>query len=316
MALTFRVMTWNLENLYPVGSEYGPETQQDFDQKPANIASVIGQQKPDVLAVQEIGTESTFTALKAALGIDYVDKALSRYPDGRGIRVGFLSRYDLTDIQDFSAFPGGALRGAPAVGGQSLAALSRGALRARVKPSDGIEITLVTAHLKSKLLGFPGDRRSAYSEDEWAWAAGMALIQRSAEAVALRQYADWLTRRKENRFVLLGDFNDAPEAATSQILAGPPAAYPDTRLYNLVSLIPEERRFSRVYEGLGEMIDHILVSRELFSNELPTPVVDSLIETIGGAPGGQPLVSVTDDPTERRNKTWPDHAPVMATFEI
>jgi endonuclease/exonuclease/phosphatase family metal-dependent hydrolase len=75
--------------------------------------------------------------------------------------------------------------------------------------------------------------------------------------------------------IVLGDLNDEPTAATTQILLGPSGSEigtpgferPDqgdgSRRWNLAPLIPEERRFSRVFRGRGELIDHILVSQAL-----------------------------------------------------
>jgi hypothetical protein len=80
---------------------------------------------------------------------------------------------------------------------------------------------------------------------------------------------------REQALIVLGDLNDEPTAATTQILVGPPGSEIDTsgfdrpdqgdgsRLWNLAPLIPAERRFSRVFRGRGELIDHILVSHAL-----------------------------------------------------
>ena len=74
---------------------------------------------------------------------------------------------------------------------------------------------------------------------------------------------------------MLGDLNDNPAAATTQMLYGPPGSqydtggfdHPDqgdtTRLWNLAPKIPAEHRYSRVFEGQPELIDHILISHAL-----------------------------------------------------
>jgi hypothetical protein len=61
--------------------------------------------------------------------------------------------------------------------------------------------------------------------------------------------------------MVLGDLNDEVEAATTQILNGPPGSeiaatgfdHPDQgdarRLWNLAPRIPEAQRFSRKYSG-------------------------------------------------------------------
>jgi len=75
---------------------------------------------------------------------------------------------------------------------------------------------------------------------------------------------------RTRRLVLAGDLNDEASAATAQILRGPPGSEFDTvgfdredvgdahRLWNLAARIPQKERFSRVYRGRGELIDHLL----------------------------------------------------------
>ena len=74
---------------------------------------------------------------------------------------------------------------------------------------------------------------------------------------------------------MLGDLNDEPLAATTQILLGPPGSefktggfgLPDKgdaqRLWNIAPMLPEGRAFSRIFNGRPELIDHILVSHAL-----------------------------------------------------
>jgi hypothetical protein len=51
----FRLMTWNVENLFDVGDEDGPETQAELTMKIESLRAVIDNQKPHLLALQEIG---------------------------------------------------------------------------------------------------------------------------------------------------------------------------------------------------------------------------------------------------------------------
>jgi endonuclease/exonuclease/phosphatase family metal-dependent hydrolase len=50
---TFKVMTWNIENLYRVGNPAGPKTQEAYAAKLESLAHVILELDADVLAVQE-----------------------------------------------------------------------------------------------------------------------------------------------------------------------------------------------------------------------------------------------------------------------
>jgi endonuclease/exonuclease/phosphatase family metal-dependent hydrolase len=131
-----------------------------------------------------------------------------------------------------------------------------------------------------------------------------------------------LENNAENAVVLLGDMNDVPSAATTQILLGPggseigtrsfsrPDQGDDARLFNLAPLIPEERRYSRIYQGNKELIDHIFVSAEMLPGRpRRLPAVDSGIAL-------NPMPSITDNPNERRGELGSDHAPITAIFEL
>jgi endonuclease/exonuclease/phosphatase family metal-dependent hydrolase len=332
MPSAFKVMTWNLENLFLPGEEGGPEDQAVFDEKLAALVTTILQLSPDVLAVQEVGSEAAFGVLQDALEGHYPHARLSSVSDGRGIRVGFLSRLPIEEHEDFADFPGGPFRSVPGLdrfgNPESVTRMGRGALRVVVRPAAGLLVHLVTAHLKSKLLTFPstsGEARfSPRSEDERAYVAGLALLRRTAEAVTLRVKANALLSGNQGRaLILLGDLNDVTDAATTQLLQGPPGSEigttgfdrpdkgDDTRLFNLAPLIPMDRRYSRTYRGNNELIDHILISEDLLPGEPHrVPLADSHVDLFGDLP------SITDQPRLRRDKPQSDHAPITATFEL
>jgi endonuclease/exonuclease/phosphatase family metal-dependent hydrolase len=310
------VGTWNLENLFRPGSDAGPSDEQAYDAKLTELARVIGAIGPDILAVQEVGDPDALEDLRERLDGDWVGQS-SELPDGRGIRVGFLSRLALGDVEQVREFPEGLAPVQVDDQGTTMAEMGRGALRVRVR-ADGRAVDLVSCHLKSKLLTFPGGRHSPRDEGERARFAGYALYRRAAEAVTLRAFANRLLdgQGRERAVVVLGDLNDEPTAATTQILLGPPGSEigtpgferPDqgdgSRLWNLAPLIPEERRFSRVFRGRGELIDHSLVSHALVRR----------VEQVDTGPGEPP--SITEDPSARRDEAASDHLPVVARFRL
>ena len=331
---TFKAMTWNVENLLRPAPEASQADQQRFQQKLALLVGVINRLDPDVVALQEIGGEEPLHDLQQALGGTYPHRAVSAFPDRRGIRVAFLSKHAVDEQADIVEFPPGpvlSLHGFAAPGDStSINRMSRGALRLRVT-KNGLTVDLITAHLKSKLLTFPrpGGRSSftPRDEEERAQVAGIALIQRTVEAVTLRIRASaFLVGNNRNPLLLLGDFNDVPEAQTSLLLNGPtgseigtqgfdrPDEGDDVRLFNLAPAIAQERRFSRVHRGRGELLDQIFASEEFFPVELNNrrrlPIVDSHIDF------ENQLSSVGDDPGERARETAPDHAPVTASFDL
>jgi predicted extracellular nuclease len=165
------------------------------------------------------------------------------------------------------------------------------------------DVHILSAHLKSKLLTFPGGFAPA-NEDQRARFASYALYRRASEATTLRVHLDSLLNGsgREMAVILTGDMNDELDAATTQILNGPTGSEigtagfgrPDDgdgdRMWNLAPrILPEERRFSRVYRGRPELIDHIFVSHFLAGRT--TAVTTASAEGV--------LPSIEDNPKAR-----------------
>jgi predicted extracellular nuclease len=127
--------------------------------------------------------------------------------------------------------------------------------------------------------------------------------------------------------IVLGDLNDGTEAATTQVLYGPPGSQPrgpedatlvsgafqraDTldgqRLFNVTKLVSEALRWSRRYNGQNELLDHILASEGLMprlGQLRQVPAVTIYNEDTPTLIGTNPTVS----------GIIPDHAPVTAVF--
>ncbi|TDE02593.1 endonuclease/exonuclease/phosphatase family protein [Jiangella asiatica] len=309
--------TWNLENLFRPGEESGrPPDQSTYETKLDALAGTVDRIAPDVLAVQEVGEPAALDDLVARLAGSWATH-LSAHPDSRGIRVGVLSRLPVDDTDDLSAFADGVGPVRATDGGALTEEMGRGALRVRVRTAAGEPVDVVTCHLKSKLLSYPGGRFDPRDESERARYGAFALYRRAAEAATVRDWANALLDGdgRGRSLVVCGDLNDEPGAATTQILLGPGGSEfgtpgfdrPDHgdawRLWNTAPLIPEERRYSRVYRGRGELIDHVLISHRLLDR---VEKVDSVVD--------RGLPSVTDDPRVRAVAGDSDHAPVVATF--
>jgi len=343
--MPFSVMSWNVENLFPPGSftsptATAPVTQQQFDDKIRFLSQNILEIQPDVVALQEIGGRNDndltcIDTLQGALENNYPFRAVSGAPDRRHIKVAFLSKLQLTQQEDVTDFPDGPFDSVQNHAGQDpFTRMSRGALHAEVEPSPGTRVRLITLHLKSKLLTFPrpggGSSFSTNDENLRAEAAGIALLLRTAEAVTVRTFLNAKMEAAQNvHTIVLGDFNDDPKAATSQIFLGPTDKDITTtdgkdhvRLYNLTDsvplrgtevreFLPAEERFTRVHEGVGEILDQIMASRSLIirNGGFKVQEVRSLVSLIEGQ-------SITDDPDERVEVATSDHAPVLARFNL
>ncbi len=312
--MTIKLMTWNVENLFR------PETGSGslYKTKLEGLAKGITQLAPTVIAVQEVGSVEALEDLLARLNGTW-HYALSQFPDERGIRVGFISRSTLYDPEDIVTLPEQFF--ALQAGDQKTMAtrVKRGSLAVSIK-AGGQDIRLVTAHLKSKLVSYPGGRFAPRDENERARYAAYALFRRAAEAVTVRTYCNtYLAGKIESRpLALLGDMNDEPQAATTQILVGPLGSEigsagesrPDEgdrhRLFNLAPLLPEHERQTRVYRGRGELIDHIFVSKALLGR---------LDKSSVHAPRAAELPSIDDSPRPPKDEPS-DHAPIVADFIV
>jgi hypothetical protein len=149
------------------------------------------------------------------------------------------------------------------------------------------------------------------------------LHQRAAEAVTIRAWAtDQLQGHGQERHVVVCGDNDTPQAATTRVLLGPPGSQlgtggfnqPDlgdgNRLWNLAPRMPAgdpvtgegAANWSRINNGVRELIDHILVSHLL---------VHALESTESLPLEG--IKSVTADPRSLADMEAPsDHRPVIA----
>jgi endonuclease/exonuclease/phosphatase family metal-dependent hydrolase len=123
---------------------------------------------------------------------------------------------------------------------------------------------------------------------------------------------------QDRAVLVMGDFNDEPEAATTQILLGPPGSeigtggydQPDQgdgqRLWNLAARIPPANRYSRKYRGRSELIDHIFAS-----HAITRLVKDGDIDFHGSPPA-----SITDTPTVTSGPPGSDHRPLLLNLDL
>ena len=219
-----------------------------YRRKLRELARVIHEVAPDVLALQEVGGEDALIDLQRALGAGLYDHRALGTPDARGIACAVLSR-----------------------------------VRFEKKPR------VITAYPAATV-------RTAATE----------LLQQG------------------HSVAVLGDLNDGPTAATTQLLHGPGGSaltsrgfhQPDDgdpqRLWNVSELIPSALRYSRVHHGAGEMLDQILVSEALLERTADgkrrAPLrVEARVEG---------LRSIGDDPRREVLEVMPDHAAVSAVFEV
>jgi hypothetical protein len=260
-----------------------------------------------VLALQEIGPDGALAVLQGALSTS-LPHASSGTADGRGIRVAFLSRDAILQQRDIQPFPSlikavqardPIFDDADTEEDESLTqAMVRGDLEISIDV-DGVAVSLLNAHFKSKLISYarrrtdvPGSRFQPRDEDERYRYAAYALYLRTGEAMTIRDRLNAL---------LSGGSGDQGDGY---------------RLWNLAPLLnvtatgepPLEAPFTRRFKGRGELIDHIFASHRLVN-----PANLPLARTVLATPA---LPSVGDTPSERSNDPASDHAAVATTFNL
>jgi endonuclease/exonuclease/phosphatase family metal-dependent hydrolase len=306
------VASWNVENLFSTG-EFAATIGPKLD----GIVSTVLDHDVDIVGLQEVGDQQALDELLPRLGQDW-HGVLSTHPDHRGIRVAVVSRLPKTSTEQVVDLPAEPAAVQVEDDGTVTARMGRGAVRMGVQTAAGA-LDVVSCHLKSKLITYPDGRFAPVDEGQRARYTAYALYRRAAEATAVRAFADRLLdgQGTERRLIVLGDMNDEPKAATTQILQGPSgselgtagALRPDQgdawRLFNLAALLPEGQRATRIFEGRSELIDHILVSRALLET----------VEAVSTVASG-PLPSITENANARRNATVSDHAMITAKLNL
>jgi len=306
------VTTFNLGNLFDAVDTPGHD---DLDSTPTfaelevklsklTLALIDELALPAILLVQEVETTEVLQALgdrvNARAGTDY--RALT-YPssDGRGITLGFLwdaarvellEAYQLAGPQIERAFgPASPSPGRePLVGAFDLG---------------GQRLTVVNNHFKSK----SGD--APLFGTDWP-PARPTEVQRKAQARAVRAHVDELLADDPDAWVLAGgDLNDFSFGEPGEgsdhplaILAGDEAEVP---LTNLILRESEAERYTFVFDGNAQALDHLLASPALLDHVTGVDVLHFNADfpaSLGDDPT-TPLRASDHDPVEVRLRFAP-----------
>jgi predicted extracellular nuclease len=273
------VATFNVENLDP----------DDSNMKFADLAELIVDNlaSPDIVALEEIqdnngptndGTtaaDETLAELIAAISaaggpaydyrqINPVNNADGGEPGGN-IRVGFIFRTDRG--LSFVDRPGGTSTAATGV----------------VAGADGPELTFSPGRVDPTNTAFTNSRKPLAGEFLWRGTTIFAIAnhfnskggddplfgrfqppnrvtetQRHAQAQVVNSFVDSILALDANaNVIVLGDLNDFEFSETLAILEG-------GVLDNLVLSLRRPERYTYVFEGNSQVLDHILASRKLY----------------------------------------------------
>lgn len=282
-ATTLTVATSNVLNLAAPNRHYYPNqdpySQSQYARKLEWLGGRLAAVNADVVAVQEVWDESALKGAVHTSGMRYQTVAVPGAEQDGVLQgtpgVGLITRLDVLDLQSLPNLPPHAHVDVPDLG--LVTQFARPPLVAKLRTKHGLELTVVTAHLKSKRPKYLQDQAGNTIEDRndpavTARAVLRSLVLRASEAVGLRAtIADILANTREP-LILMGDFNDGPHSVTTQLMAATSeVAYNrkarDTALYNAWEVqgeaaLKRDVAYSHIYQGWPELLDHIFVSEE------------------------------------------------------
>ncbi len=283
-AQTFSVAAYNVENYIdaPSGTRHpkSPEAR-------AKVRECIRTMRPDVLALEEMGSTNALLELRASLAAEGLDYPHWEHITGfdTNIHVAVLSRFPIVARHPHT-------NDNYLLNGRRFQA-SRGFIELDVQVDARYRFTLMTAHLKSK--------RPIGEADE--------TDMREQEALLLRQHIDQhLKSNPAGDLVVVGDFNDVRDSKSTRAIIGRgKAALIDTRPSEKngdtarkspsANYAPRTVAWTYFYgkEDTYSRIDYILINKNMASHW----------------ESGQTYVLAVADWGEAS-----DHRPVLATFRV
>jgi endonuclease/exonuclease/phosphatase family metal-dependent hydrolase len=266
--MSLRLLSFNLLDFFEPAIEAHRAI---ADAKIAHVAAKLREADADVVALQELGSDSMLERLLdgAVPELGYRHRLLGP-ADQRGIRCGIVSRLPLveTTLHVAESIPFPRLYETDPEPFAGRIPLRRGLVHARVDAGPLGVVDVITLHFKSKLPArmktADGDEITDRSPTGLAEARMRSLVLRAAEALHLRRLLDALLAEPERAVAILGDFNDTIDSLPLQILRADDPWLPSaTRMFDAFAELDPELRRSVLHRGQPEQIDHVLVSERL-----------------------------------------------------
>ncbi|MFN8492012.1 MAG: endonuclease/exonuclease/phosphatase family protein [Caldilineaceae bacterium] len=323
MTLNVRLATFNIENL-----DDNVHAKPPFSARLPVLQRALQRLNADLLCLQEV---NSMTALDKVIHGTQYESYFRAATDNDAVKNHgmaqndvLLSRFPILESKPIppqpDQFPLYRLLTAqpPAVQAQEIG-WTRALLTATVQLTDTLKLHVISCHLKSKLpYEIPGQTEPAPGQKQFkrwksagAWAEGafISSMLRMGQAAVLRNAVDaWFDQEGENALIAVcGDFNSTVEDVPVEAIRGQVENLENTALaYRSLTpceqTIPEPARYSLLYHGKGEMIDHILISRQLLAYYRAVEIHNEVLHDKSSA-----FVTIRDFPES-------DHAPVVATF--
>jgi hypothetical protein len=305
------ITTFNVENLFDLVDEPGKDdlgtggasNQAELDRQLAKLALAIQHELelPEIIVLQEIENQSIAQVLgdlvNDAAGTNYVATSFET-SDGRGIEPGFLWDADRVSLLDAYQLSGPDVEAwfgptSPSPGREPIVG---------VFAYRGHEITIVGNHFKSKggddpLFGvnWPPERITEY--------------QRKGQAQVVRDFVNGILDADPDALVMVaGDLNDfqfgEPGEGDDHPLAILEGSGDEVPLTNLIHLEKAWERYTYLFDGNSQVLDHMLVSPALLEKMVAVDVLHfnaGFPDGLGGD-ASLPIRASDHDPLEGRFK--------------
>ncbi|RMF43054.1 MAG: hypothetical protein D6755_10760, partial [Anaerolineae bacterium] len=270
----FSIMTWNAENFFdtrvPHPSNPPLPTRSEYQRDLAKAAATIqAAGAPTIVALQEIeniGVLEDIAAQDALAGYDY-QAVLIEGHDSRGIDVGYLVRGDqaeILDVQQFDAPEG---------------LTSRPPLMLHVRIGSR-EVYVINNHFTSMAGGVEATEPRRNAQAAW----NVKLVQ------------DIQAQNPDAWIVVLGDLNSFYDSLPLDTLRA-------AGLRHVFESLPEAERYTYIYQGEAQTLDHILVTEPMWNALARVEVLHVNAD----------FTLPDENDTSPRRKS--DHDPVVAVFE-
>lgn len=282
----FSVATFNVENFFDSQEPHLPSdpprpSRGEYERKRNQIVdTIVALGTPTIIGFQEVenvGVLEDVAAQDALFGYDY-QAALIEGPSSRDIDVGFLVRGDWATLEGLGQYQ------AP----ESLFSRPPLMITVTVHTASAGDATVyaIVNHFISKSEGEALTEPRRVMEAEWN----------------ARLVDDILIRDPDAYVVVLGDLNDYYDSAPLRALTE--GSIPGGRLVNVADALPPAKRYSYIFQGVSQLLDHILVTPALAARQVR---VDVLHVNADYPPS---------DPENINLHHSSDHDPLVATFGL
>ncbi len=274
----FSLMTWNVENLFDFAAPHPDNpplpTVSEYKRDLTKTAkTIISAGAPMIVGFQEVENIAILEDLAdhALLADHNYQARLIEGNDSRGIDVGYLIQAQEVEIMTLEQYnaPGGITSRPPLL------------LKLRFLEADAPPLYILNNHFTSMSGGEQATEPRRNAQAGW----NTQIVE------------DILFEDPEALIAVFGDLNSYHESVPLQTLE-------NAGLINVLDVLPAEQRYTYIYQGVSQVLDHILVNQALYDQLVRVDVLHSNADY-------PPPPAEDHSPLHKS-----DHDPVIAVFRL